>query len=65
MCIINTETVLLLEEDPLGILLLKGFIEQLLNCVLGLISLTLRLKLCSSFLVGSIYSTVSRLEKLH
>lgn len=59
MCMISTETALLLEEDPLSILLLKGLIEQLLYSILHLISLTLRLKLCSSFLIGSIYGTIS------
>lgn len=63
---ISTEMVLLVEEDPLSILLLKGLSEQLLNFILGLISLTLRLKLCSSFLVGSTYSTISQcLETWH
>lgn len=53
---------------PLSILLLKGLIEQLLNSILGLISLTLRLRLCFSFLVRSVYNgtSVSQcLEKLH
>lgn len=51
MCMISTETVLLLEEDPSSILLFKGLIEQLLHSILHLSSLTLRLKLYSSFLV--------------
>lgn len=32
---ISTEIVLLLEEDPLSILLLEGLIEQLLNSIFG------------------------------
>jgi len=62
---ICTKTGLLLEEDPLSSLLLKGLNEQHLNSFLSLISLTLRLKLCSSVLVGIIYSIISQcLEKL-
>jgi len=62
---ICTKTGLLLEEDPLSSLLLKGLNEQHFNSFLSLISLTLRLKLCSSVLVGIIYSIISQcLEKL-